>query len=235
MYWNGSQNDFVGHELIVTTLAGLGGSTALMTAQGMPPDFIVPAAWQWTALEIFLWRIWAAKRFGKLHRRESSPLLREWVELSEQPTHRQYARFHGPYGVAIDAHDNLYVTDIGNNEIRKITSAAVVSVMAGSTGGAGSANGTGVGARFNNPAGITVDSAGNLYVADTGNSMIRQITPAGSVITIAGLAINAGSADGAGSNARFSSPRGIVLDGGGNLYVPTPATTQFDESLRQVR
>src|SRR5438874_8473755 len=85
----------------------------------------------------------------------------------------------------------------------------------------GSADGTGSAARFNSPAGVAVDSANNIYVADTGNSTIRKITPAGVVTTFAGLAGSTGSANGTGSAARFNFPSGVAVDraGTGNIYV----------------
>src|SRR2546426_784900 len=83
----------------------------------------------------------------------------------------------------------------------------------------GSADGTGSAARFNGPFGVATDSSGNVYVADYSNSTIRQITPAGVVTTLAGLAVNPGSDDGTGSAARFNSPSGVATDSSGNVYV----------------
>ena len=85
--------------------------------------------------------------------------------------------------------------------------------------GHGSVDGTGSAARFRYPCGVAVDSAGNVYVADTGNHTIRKVTPAGVVTTLAGLAGSSGSADGTGSAARFNGPAGVAVDSAGNVYV----------------
>ena len=85
-------------------------------------------------------------------------------------------------------------------------------------------------AAFNSPGGVAVDAAGNVYVADTGNHTIRKITPAGVASTLAGLAGSAGTADGTGSAARFDVPRGLAVDGVGNVYV----ADTFNETVRMI-
>ena len=129
------------------------------------------------------------------------------------------AQFNLPTGIAVDKAGNLYVSDLLNNTIRKITSAGVVRTFAGSVVSPGNVDGTGRAARFNSPSGIAMDGAGNIYVADTVNDTIRQITSAGLVSTAAGLGGSSGSADGAGSNARFNNPYDVAVDSGANLYV----------------
>ena len=129
------------------------------------------------------------------------------------------ARFEGPFDVAVDSAGNVYVADQGNEEIRKITPSGVVTTLAGSAGHYGSLNGTGSAARFDDPMGVAVDSAGNVYVADQGNEEIRKITPSGVVTTLAGSAGQQGSLDGTGSAARFRSPTSLAVDSAGNVYV----------------
>ncbi|HEX3475646.1 MAG TPA: NHL repeat-containing protein, partial [Kofleriaceae bacterium] len=129
------------------------------------------------------------------------------------------ARFNVPDGVAVDSAGNVYVADTGNSTIRKITPAGIVTTLAGSPGVQGSADGTGAAARFSAPDGVAVDSAGNLYVAETSNHTIRKITPAGVVTTLAGAASMMGSLDGTGAEARFAAPDGVAVDSAGNLYV----------------
>ena len=129
------------------------------------------------------------------------------------------ARFNNPCGVACDTDATLYVTDVGNFTIRKITSAGKVTTLAGKAGSQGSADGSGAAARFYLSFGIACDAAGNVYVADTYNCTIRKITSTGKVTTLAGIAGSQGSTDGTGAAASFFRPAGIACDTAGNLYV----------------
>ena len=135
------------------------------------------------------------------------------------------AQFNGPVGITVDSLGQLYVADYGYNTIRKVTPVGtnwVVSTIAGTAGSGGPADGTNGSAQFNNPSGITVDTNGNLYVADFYNSTIRKVAPVGTnwvVTTIAGMAQSYTSADGTNRVARFYGPSSITIDGLGNLYV----------------
>jgi len=126
------------------------------------------------------------------------------------------AQFNLPSGVAVDAAGNVYVADTNNERIRKITAAGVVTTLAGS-GVAGDDDGTGTAAQFNQPQGVAVDAAGNVYVADTNNERIRKITAAGVVTTLAGSTF--GYVDGTGAAAKFNVPIGVAVDAVGNVYV----------------
>ena len=126
------------------------------------------------------------------------------------------AQFADPLSVAVDAAGMVYVADSGNNRIRKITPAGVVSTLAGS--GYGFANGTGTAAQFANPFGVAVDATGTVYVADMYNHRIRKITPAGVVSTLAGSGVD-GFANGTGTAAQFAFPRGVAVDAAGTVYV----------------
>jgi sugar lactone lactonase YvrE len=128
-------------------------------------------------------------------------------------------RFHHPQGVAVDASGTVYVADTRNDTIRKITPGGAVTTLAGLAGHSGSADGTGSATRFLYPSGVAVDASGTVYVADCGNHAIRKITPDGVVTTLAGLALNSGSANGTGSAARFYQPRGVAVDAFGTVYV----------------
>lgn len=129
------------------------------------------------------------------------------------------ARFNGVSAIAFDAAGNAYVADTANNTIRKITPAGAVSTLAGRAGLTGSLDGVGAAARFSGPTGLTLDAAGAIYVADTGNHTIRKLAQDGRVTTLAGVAGISGSDDGAGLAARFNSPAGIASDASGALYV----------------
>ena len=127
------------------------------------------------------------------------------------------AEFNFPVGAAFDASGNLYVADYINHCIRVITSLGVVTTFAGS-GTGGFMDATGTSAQFNFPAGVVVDGAGNVYVADQLNHRIRRITPGGVVTTFAGSGV-AGFADGTGTAAQFNEPTGLAIDGSGNIIV----------------
>ncbi|MEO6876025.1 MAG: immunoglobulin domain-containing protein [Opitutaceae bacterium] len=138
------------------------------------------------------------------------------------------ARFNTPNGITVDTAGNVYVADTLNNTIRKITPAGVVSTLAGLPGGvppvpgsAGSVDGTGSAARFFYPQGVAADAAGNVYVADTRNNLLRKVTVAGVVTTLAGVSPfqSTGTTDGTGSIARFAAPHGAAVDAAGNLYI----------------
>lgn len=127
------------------------------------------------------------------------------------------ATFNSIYGITIDASGTIYVADNVINKIRKITSNGMVTTFAGSGVGS-STDGLGTVASFNGPIRLCHDSSGNLYVVDMFGHKIREVSPTGMVSTIAGSGIY-GSADGVGTAAQFYSPRGVVIDALGNLYI----------------
>jgi sugar lactone lactonase YvrE len=135
------------------------------------------------------------------------------------------ATFLRPVGVAVDSSGNVYGADLNNNKIRKVTSAGVVTTLAGS-GGTGSTDGPGTVATFNYPTGIAVDSSGNVYVGDSASNKIRKVTSAGVVTTLAGSGGN-GSADGTAAAATFNYPTGVAVDSSGNVYVGDSANNKI--------
>lgn len=129
------------------------------------------------------------------------------------------ASFNQPMNLTVDAAGNVYVSDTGNNTIRKITPAGDVTTLAGTAPLAGATDGVGAAARFYAPRGIAVDAAGSVFVADFRNHLIRRIAPDGTVSTLAGTATVPGSVDGTGAAALLNYPQGLACDGAGNLYV----------------
>lgn len=125
------------------------------------------------------------------------------------------AKFQSPRGMTIDASGNLFIADIFNYKIRKISINGDVTTVAGTT--RGFADGQASNAQFDLPSGIVLDKAGNLFVADLGNHKIRKISPDGLVSTLAGS--TQGFADGQGAAAKFNLTNRITIDGEGNLFV----------------
>jgi sugar lactone lactonase YvrE len=145
------------------------------------------------------------------------------------------ALFYNPSAIAADALGNLYVADSFNNTIRRVSAAGATTTLAGLAGYSGAVDGTGAIARFNQPAGLTVDQLGNVYVADTYNNTIRKITTGGRVTTLAGSAAVGGNgcltaADGVGSAATFCYPNGVAVDSAGNVFV----ADSYNHSIRKV-
>jgi hypothetical protein len=127
-------------------------------------------------------------------------------------------RFANPAGLAVDAAGNVYVADYGVHTIRKITPAGAVSTLAG-TGAMGSKDGAGNVATFSSPIGVTVNAAGDVYVAELAGA-IRKIAPDGVVSTVAGTdGPGVGLVNGAGATAKFFQPVAVVADARGNVYV----------------
>lgn len=128
------------------------------------------------------------------------------------------ARFH-PGAVAVDGFGDVWVVDTGNQTLRKIDPLQVVTTVAGKASTPGAADGVGGAARFDDPRAMVMTSSGNFLVADANNHCIRRVTPAGAVTTWAGRLSGPGSADGAGTAARFNDPHGVACDSAGNLFV----------------
>ena len=198
----------------LVALAGCGGGGGSDSATSNPPPTpAVPALGEMTLL---------AGAYGGSGNTDGAP-----------------GRFSQPGGVAIDAAGNVYVADTANHTVRKITASGVIT-LAGQSGIAGNVDGIGAVANFSGPVAVAVDLAGNVYVADQGNSEIRKITPAGMVTTLARTASSGVAVDATGTvfvaeqnQVRKITPEGVVsslaagfnslsslaLDRAGNIYV----------------
>jgi DNA-binding beta-propeller fold protein YncE len=130
---------------------------------------------------------------------------------------------HWPHAVALDATEaNLYIADPANHRIRKVELATrMITTVAGTgEGGFAGDGGPAVAAQLDDPKGVVVGPAGDLYIADSANDRIRRVDPSGTIITIAGTGETGFSGDGGPAvAARLNGPRSLALDGAGNLYV----------------
>ena len=128
------------------------------------------------------------------------------------------ARFHYPHAVVVDNAGNVFVTDSRDNLVRKVTAAGAVSTFAGS-GAAQTVDGMGRAAALNQPGGITIDSAGNLYVAEWTGHTVRKITPSGLVTTHLGTPGVRGSESASGAVPGLDFPHSLAIDAAGNVFV----------------
>ncbi|MBX3737831.1 MAG: immunoglobulin domain-containing protein [Candidatus Didemnitutus sp.] len=129
------------------------------------------------------------------------------------------ARFNQPNGVVVLSNGGLVVADTANATLRAIDANGAVTTLAGASGSRGGADGTGTAATFSAPVGVTRDSSGVLFVADSMNHTIRRVTSGGAVTTFAGSAGAQGTADGTGAAARFNLPNGVAVDANGVVFV----------------
>ena len=142
------------------------------------------------------------------------------------------AELNGPSGLALDVSGNLYIADTSNYRIRRVDGTGTITTIAGI--GESDYSGDGgpaVLARLYDPAGVTVDGEGNLYIADSGNHSIRRVDGAGTITTVAGTGTRGNGGDGGPAiEAQLSSPKGVAVDSGGNLYI----ADTFNHQVRRV-
>jgi hypothetical protein len=205
---------------VVTTLAGLAGSSGSTDGTGGAARFCYPWGVAVDSAGIVYVADWGNHTIRKV---TADGVVTTLAGLAGSPGSADgtgsAARFYHPEGVAVDSAGIVYVADYDNETIRKVTPDGVVRTLAGQAGSWGSADGTGSAAQFNQPRGVAVDSTGNVYVADYDNDTVRKVTPDGVVTTLAGQAGSSGSADGTGNAAQFHEPTGVAVDSAANVYV----------------
>jgi len=132
------------------------------------------------------------------------------------------ALLNQPRGIAVDGSGNIYIADMGNHTVRKITSSGILIRVAGTIGMANYSGdgGPATAAELSFPEGLALDANGNLYIADEGNNRIRKVTPTGTISTVVGKGTAGYSGDGgAAIAAELSGPADVKVDGDGNLYI----------------
>ena len=130
------------------------------------------------------------------------------------------AMLNTPTGVAVDSNGNLYISDLNNQRIRKVSGGTITTAAGTGLQSFGGDGGNAIDAQLNLPQGVAVDRSGNLYIADTGNNRVRLVTPAGTITTIGGNGqVGHGGDGGRATSAQIGNPTGIAVDAAGSVYV----------------
>lgn len=131
------------------------------------------------------------------------------------------ATLNQPMGLVVDSAGDIFISDFGNAVVRKVAPSGVITTVAGTgTPGYAGDGGQAIAAQLNGPMGLALDSAGNLYIADSANSVVRIVTPGGAISTFAGNGTLGYSGDGGpAASASLSTPVGLAIDSNGNLYI----------------
>ncbi len=134
------------------------------------------------------------------------------------------AELNAPYAIKVDSAGNLYIADLGNFVVRKVTGTTISTIAGNSQGGYSGDGGPATAAMLNHPSGVALDSAGNLYIAEQLNHRIRKVDASGNITTVAGNGLAGYSGDGGlGIKAQLNAPLGIATDKAGNLYIADSA------------
>jgi sugar lactone lactonase YvrE len=139
------------------------------------------------------------------------------------------AQLNSPWGIAEDGGGNIYIADMSNNRIRKVTPAGVISTVAGNgNSGFSGDGGPATSAGLNYPSGVAVDAAGNFYIADFNNNRIRKVTVGGVISTVAGNGTAGFGGDGGyATSAQLRYPYGVAVDAAGNLYIADSSNSRI--------
>jgi uncharacterized protein (TIGR03437 family) len=143
------------------------------------------------------------------------------------------AQLNAPFGVAVDSNRNVFIADSNNARIRRVSTGGIITTVAGNgTQHYGGDGGPATNAQLASPCGVVLDSAGNLFIADSGNNRIRKVSPTGIISTIAGKGSQGYSGDGgAATSAELNGPNSLSVDSTGNVFV---ADTQ-NNAIRVLR
>ena len=130
------------------------------------------------------------------------------------------AQLNAPFGVAVDGSGNIYIAEWSNHRVRKVSASGVITTIAGvGIAGFGGDGGPATDAALNSPEGVAVDSAGNVYIADSFNNRIRKIDTSGRITTVAGNGDSGYTGDGAATQVGLNDPSGVAVDNSGNIYI----------------
>ena len=183
--------------------------TAEMAFRRSSPVFTTPQGWRWTARATSTSPIPATTESGGWMERGPSPPSREpgQEETAGDGGPAIEAQLSSPKGVAVDGAGNLYIADTFNHQVRRVDPEGIITTVTSFP-------------TVYIPRGVAVDGAGNLYIADSGNHRIRRVDGARAITTVAGTGTRGNSGDGGPAiEAQLSSPRGVAVDGEGNLYI----------------
>jgi hypothetical protein len=139
------------------------------------------------------------------------------------------SKLNSPFGLAVDGSGNVYIADSGNNRIDKVTPAGVLSIIAGTGNGGQPTPGPATSSDLSFPSGVAVDGSGNVYIADTYNSQIDKVTPAGVLSIIAGTGNWASPTPGPATSSDLGGPYGVAVDGSGNVYIADSGNNRIDK------
>jgi trimeric autotransporter adhesin len=139
------------------------------------------------------------------------------------------AQLNAPNGIAFDTSGNLFIADTGSNTVRKVSAAGTITTVAGNgSPGYSGDNGPATAAQLYSPMGVAVDASGNLFIADTNNSVVRRVDAAGRITTYAGTGYTSLSGDnGPATQAELNYPQGVAVDGSGNLFINDTANSRI--------